>query len=153
MFSNKWGYQLVSLPGHSRRRSSKATKGHWLCYEGDQLCLPTSQLHLSGLCNFQVIFSALHVRWGWGTMLYSRWGYDSALLPGCGHTRLQGPQKSSEGLNQADLHPAKFVVTLYNQLVSADDQSHRLGLRLRLPTTLGYCIYALGLATSKCQLL
>lgn len=42
-------------------------------------------------------------------MIHSGLGYDLALLPGHGQTRLQGSQNSSfEDPNQADLHPANF---------------------------------------------
>lgn len=46
---------------------------------------------------------------GLGATVHSRLGYDSALLPGCGQTRLQDWQNSSfKGPNQADLHSTEF---------------------------------------------
>lgn len=79
VFSNEWSYELVSLPGHSERSSSKANKAlcclnsslspsslaeqiHWLCPANSQLCLPSFWL----TCHcVQVSSLILLVRWGW----------------------------------------------------------------------------------------
>lgn len=76
---NRWGCELTPLPWCSRWQLHA---WYWLCFEGDRLRLPSSQLKHCWVMHLPGLLCSPSCQMGLRVKFCSRWGLDLALLPG-----------------------------------------------------------------------